>query len=175
MRPSAVITTGRSVGRGVEPALLGDVGGDGVRLRAIRDDGLPRGRHLGEVDVEPVDGGWRRDPGGPRVEPGTQVDSDRVRVAGDEIRRHLVDPLGAQRHVEDEVGVEIQPLVVVVERADDLVGDLVAQDGMRRAVVQSPAAQREEQAVLDRSQRRQHGRHRAAPRCRASEPPLRSR
>jgi hypothetical protein len=58
------------------------------------------------------------------------------------------------RDGDDEIRVEVELLVVVVELADDLVARGIGEDGVGRAVVQGPAAQREKQTVFERREGR---------------------
>ena len=77
-------------GDGVQPGLLGDVGADDVRVGALWEQALSSGGNLGEVDVVPVHGGRRGQAEHPGVQPCAQVNPDRVRVPGQELRGHLV-------------------------------------------------------------------------------------
>ena len=146
--PSATITAGRPRGDGVQPVVLPYVGGDDVRVGALRDQALARGGDRGEVDVVPVGGGRRVEADRAGVESGAQVDPDGVGVTGQERRGHLVQLLGSKGDVEDEVGVDVELPEVVVGGADDLVGHGVVEDGVRPAAVEGPGVQRQEQAVF---------------------------
>ena len=53
------------------------------------------------------------------VQPGTEVKADRVGMALDEPRRHLVEFLGTECDVDHEIRVDVELLVVVLERLDD--------------------------------------------------------
>jgi hypothetical protein len=71
-------------------SFFGHVGADDVRVAALWEQALPGGGDRGEVDVVPVHGGRRGQPEHPGVQPGAQIKPDRVRVAGQELRGHLV-------------------------------------------------------------------------------------
>ena len=109
-------------GDGVQPVLLGDVGADDVGVGALGDQALAGGGDGGEVDVVPVDGGWRGQALESSVEADAQVEPDRVGVAGQEVRGDLVQLLGPEGDAEDEVGFNAELAEVVVDGADDLVG-----------------------------------------------------
>jgi hypothetical protein len=148
-----------AAGDGVQPVRVPHVRADHVGVRTLRDQALPRGGDRGEVDVVPVGGGRRRDAGHPGVQPGTQVQPDPIRVAGQEVRGHLVQLPGPEGDVEDEVGVDVELAEVVVDLVDDLVGHGVAEDGVGPAVVERPGVQRQEQAVLQRREGRKRDSH----------------
>jgi hypothetical protein len=98
----------------------------------LGDQALASGGDRREVDVVPVHGGWGSQALESGVEPGAQVEPDRVRVAGQERRRHLVQLPGPEGDAEDEVGLDAEVAVVVVGGADDLVRRGVAEDGCGR-------------------------------------------
>jgi hypothetical protein len=64
-----------------------------------------------------------------------------MRVAGDERRSHLVEFLGPMGDVDDRAGAEAEPVAVVAELADELLGHRVGQDRVRQVVIERPAAQ----------------------------------
>jgi hypothetical protein len=110
-----------------------------VRVGALGDQALSRGGDGGEVDVVPVGGGRRVEADRAGVESGAQVEPDGVGVAGQERPGDLVQLLGPEGDVEDEVGVDVELAVVIVGGADDLVGRGVAEDGVGPAVVKGLA------------------------------------
>jgi hypothetical protein len=101
-----------------------------VGVRALGDQALAGGGDGGEVDVVPVDGGWRGQALESSVEADTQVEPNGVGVAGQEVRGDLVQLLGSEGDAEDEVGFDAELAEVVVDGADDLVGRGVAKDGI---------------------------------------------
>jgi hypothetical protein len=131
---------GRSAGRDrVEPGGVGQVGADVVGVGRRREQLPAGGDDLGEVDVVPVDGGRRGDAEHAGVQPGPQVEADRVGVAADEVPGHLVELPGPQGDVEDGAGAEVEPAAVVADLVNDLLSHRVAEDGMPQVVVQRPA------------------------------------
>ena len=88
-------------------------------VRAIRYQAFSCGGDRRKIDVVPVNGGRRVEADDAGVKPCAQVQSHRVRVAGQKARRDLVQLLGAECGVEHEVRTDMQRLVVVVERADN--------------------------------------------------------
>ena len=106
---------GRSAGGdSVQPVWVGQVRAYAVGVRAIRYKLPSSGDDLGEVDVIPVDGGRRGDAQHPGVQASPQVKRDRVGVAGDEPKRHLVQFLGPKRDVDDGARAEAELVAVVV-------------------------------------------------------------
>ena len=68
--------------------------------------------------------------------------------AGDELQRHLVQFFGPKCDVDDGARAEVELGAVVAKLSNDLVGHRVGEDGVRRAAVERPAAQREEETLL---------------------------
>jgi hypothetical protein len=138
-----------------QPGGVGEVRGHGMGPGPVRDEFLPGRDDSAEVDVVPVDGRRCADPEDPGVQPGAEVEPDRAGMPAEETLRDLIELLRAMGDVEDRAGAEAEPAAVIAEAGDDPRGDRVAEDRSRQAAVQSPAAQREEQRVLDRRERRQ--------------------
>jgi hypothetical protein len=70
-----------------------------------------------------------------------------------DVRSHLIQLLGRQGDVADQVGVDVELAVVVVGGVDDLVGHGVVEDGMGSAAVECPGVQGQPQAVLKGARR----------------------
>src|SRR5207344_1504851 len=127
-------------------------------MRAFWEQLPAGGDDRGEIDVIPVDSRRRGDAEYPAIQARPQVKRDRLRMAADEILRHLIDFLGPEGDVDDRARAEAELAAVVVELPDDLLRHGVGQDGMRRAAVEGPATQRQEQAFLHRRKAREgHG------------------
>src|SRR5215211_1955878 len=167
--PSATIRAGRSLGAVSSQSGSRTSAPMTCALGVLGDHALSGGGDRGEVDVIPVHGGRGSEALESGVEPGAQVEPDGVGVAGQEPGGDLVQFLGSEGDVVDEVAGDLVLAVVVVEGADDLVGHGVAEDGMGPAVVEGSGAQRQPQAVLERREGRKRDGHWSPPwagRCR---------
>src|SRR5215208_2112557 len=127
-RPSAMITAGRAVG--IASSQFGSVRSvptpwafarSGISCRrAVITSGKST-----SYQSTVYGGGDAQHPG---VQPGTQVERDRVGVAGDEPKRHLVQFLGPKRDVDDGARAEAKLAAVVVKLSNDLIGHRVGED-----------------------------------------------
>jgi hypothetical protein len=91
---------------------------------------LPSSDDRREVDVVPVDRWLRGYADHSGVEPCTQVQADRVGVARNKGRRHLVQLLGSECDVDHQIRVDVELLVVLLERLHNLVSSGVGEDGV---------------------------------------------
>jgi hypothetical protein len=112
-----------------------------VDVRSPRHHELSSTDDSWKVDVIPARSGWRRDADAPGIQSRAEIKPDRTRMAVKEPCCHLVQCLSAMRTSKDEVRVEVEPSVVVIKLADDLVGRGVSEDRMRGAVVERSSAQ----------------------------------
>ena len=82
--------------------------------------------------------GRRVDAVGRAVQAGAEVDDDGVRIVGHERADPVVKHLGAQRRLADDAGLDTETREVVVDLADHIVGQPVAQNRSRPTAVQRP-------------------------------------
>ena len=144
---------GRAVGRdGVRPALVGQRHRHGVRALARRKHPVAQRGDAWQIDAVPVDRGRRRDAVEPAVEARAEVDDDSIRMFGHERAHTVVEHLGAQRRLTYHTGLQTQPGEVVVDLADDVVRQPVAQDRPRPLAVQRTCVFGEKCRLFERSQ-----------------------
>ena len=163
-------------------AIVGDRG-QPAQIRQRRPDRLVPGPlrveaatqfdDVGEVDVEPTHGGRRIQPEHPAVQPAAQMKHDGVGVTRKEFGRPEVKLSGAHGNGER---VDLEPVEVVVDAADSVLGHLVAQNWIGRAALQGSAVQGREQRFFFLGELNPFGIHDhqlsrrgrdAVPRCRA--------
>ena len=99
------------VGDGVQPVRISQVRADAVGLGGLGQQLPAKFDDRGEIDVIPIDRGWRVDPEHPAVQARAQVQHYGIRLAKHELADHLVESLGPYRDVED-LGAQVQGLRV---------------------------------------------------------------
>ena len=116
-------------GEGVQPLRVPHVCSDGMSMLTSRDQAFPSGQRP-QGSRRRTSRRWsRRTARG--VQPCTEVESNRVRGGGPGSREATSSSFFARSvALSMQVRTDMHRLVVVVERADDLVGHGVAKDGL---------------------------------------------
>ena len=147
--PSAISIVGRSPGIVSGQCFSASDTGTEWECGLAGNTSSRRANDARQVHAVPVDRRRRIDAVEAAVEPCPEVDDDGVGCLCDEIADPVVEHLGAQRGLADHAGLHTEPSEVVVDLADHLVGQRVAEDRSSPAAVQRPGVLGEKCGLFD--------------------------